>query len=71
MAGEKVVTYTLKSPKGHPARVVLKRIPGTGRYEVIVQGRVVGSGFADVDDAHERAAEYVRNPADSPLGGID
>jgi hypothetical protein len=46
--------------KGNSYRVTLRQIAPTMRYEVIVEGEVVGWGFSSREDAEARAYEAIR-----------
>ena len=46
--------------EGNAYRVTLRQIAPTMRYEVIVEGEVVGWGFATSEDAYDRAYEAIR-----------
>ena len=52
--------FTMTDNEGNAYRVTLKQYAPTMRYEVIVEGTVVGWGFATKEDAYARAYEAVR-----------
>lgn len=53
-------SYMIRDHDGNSYRVTLRQIAPTMRFECIVEGEVVGWGFATRDEADDRAREAIR-----------
>ena len=52
--------FSMTDNAGNAYRVTLRQIAPTLRFEVIVEGTVVGWGFSTKEEAYDRAYEAIR-----------